>query len=58
MSTELLSGYFCHYTPYKDTLLANQISRKFEVFDRKSKGIHYVFYFYFDFIKDKMKQYC
>ena len=36
------------YTPYEGLNLANQISRKFGVFDRKLEGNHSIFHRYSD----------
>ena len=36
------------YTPYEGLNLANEKSRKLEIFDRKLEGNHYLFYSYFD----------
>ena len=45
-----------NYTPYEGFNLANQISRKLEVFDRKLEGRHFIFLFYFDMISEIKKR--
>ena len=45
------------YTPYEGLYLANQKSRKLEVFVWKLDGSHFQFYRYFDRYCDKIKQY-
>ena len=42
------------YTPYEGLNLANQKSRKLEVFGHKLEGIHVAFYWYFDKYYDKL----
>ena len=39
-----------YYTPYKGSNLANQISRKLGVFDRKLDGRDFIFVYEFDMI--------
>ena len=41
------------YTPYDHLRLANQISRKFGVFDRKLEGSHFTFYCYSSMITNE-----